>query len=129
MNGNREGITIGKCRDSGMAVVLICLIGYSLFEIRILLRASILFLLVAMAYPLAYKPFARFWFALSTALGTVSSKVILTVLFFVLVLPVGRMRRLMGKDEMQLNRWRKGEESVFRVRNHPFDARDLDPPY
>lgn len=129
MNGSRKEIDAERCRDAGMAVVLICLLGYSLFAQEILLRASILFLLVAMVYPLAYKPFARFWFALSTVLGTIASTVILTVLFFALVFPIGRTRRLLGKDVMQRHRWKEGDGSVFRVRNHPLEARDLEHPY
>jgi hypothetical protein len=90
---------------------------------------AIIFLVVAMTYPLIFQPFARFWFALSTALGTVVSKIILTVLFFVIVLPIGLIRRALGKDAMQMKSWKKGKESVFRTRQHKFTAKDLEHPY
>jgi hypothetical protein len=66
---------------------------------------------------------------LSTALGTVVSKIILSVLFYGLVLPVGLVRRTLGKDAMQIKSWKKGKESVFRVRDHRFVANDFEHPY
>ncbi len=46
-----------------------------------------------------------------------------------LVLPVGLVRRLLGKDSMRIKSWKKGKESVFRVRDHRFSAKDLEHPY
>ena len=122
-------ITAEKCKDSGLALVLICLICFLVWDQPYLLVLAIVFLLVAMTYPPIFKPFARVWFALSTALGTVVSKVILAVLFYGLVLPVGLVRRALGKDAMRINCWKRGSESVFRTRDHRFVAADLDHPY
>ena len=118
-----------KCKDSGLALVLICLICYQVWKLPILILLAIIFQIIAMTYPPIYKPFAIFWFALSTALGTIVSKIILTVLFYVLVLPVGLVRRVLGKDSMRIKSWKKGNESVFRVRDHRFVAKDLEKPY
>ena len=125
----KQTITAEKCKDAGLALVLICLICYQIWKLPVLILLAIVFLIIAMSYPPLFKPFARFWFALSIALGTVVSKIILGMLFFVLVLPVGLLRRALGKDAMRLRDWKKGSESVFRVRNHRFTAEDLDHPY
>jgi len=122
-------ITVEQCKDSGLALVLISLICYQVWKQPFLVLLAIAFLLVAMTYPPIFKPFARFWFAFSTALGTVVSKIILTVLFFVMVLPVGLVRRIIGKDSMQIKGWKKGKQSVFRVKDHRFTANDLEHPY
>ena len=122
-------ITVDKCKDSGLALVLISLICYQVWKLEIFIILAIIFLVVAMTYPLIFQPFARFWFALSTALGTVVSRIILTVLFFVIVLPIGLVRRALGKDAMQMKSWKKGKESVFRIRQHKFTAKDLEHPY
>ena len=129
MKSSEKTLTIEKCKDSGLALVLICLLGYQAWKLEYLLLLAIFFLLVAMTYPLIFKPFARLWFALSTVLGTIVSKIILTVLFFTVVLPIALVRRAAGKDSMQLNSWEKGNESVFRVREHRFEAKDLEHPY
>jgi hypothetical protein len=122
-------ITVEKCKDSGLALVLISLICYQVWKLDVLIILAMIFLIIAMTYPLIFQPFARFWFWLSTALGTVVSKIILTVLFFVIVLPIGLIRRAMGKDSMRMKIWKKGGESVFRVREHRFAAKDMDHPY
>ena len=122
-------ITVEKCKDSGLALVLICLICYQVWKLPILMVAAIVFLVVAMTYPLIFQPFAKLWFSLSTAMGTVVSKAILTVLFFLLVLPIALLRRALGKDSMRLKGWKNGNESVFRLREHRFSAHDLKHPY
>lgn len=122
-------ITPDKCKDAGLALVLICLLAFQAWKLPVLMLLAVIFLLVAMTYPPVFKPFAKLWFGLSTALGTVVSKIILTVFFFLLVFPLGFLRRIMGKDAMQFKSWKKGQESVFRVRNHRFTAEDLEHPY
>ena len=122
-------ITVEKCKDSGLALVLIFLICHQIWKLPSLVLLAIIFLIVTMTYPLIFQPFARLWFGLSTALGTVVSKLLLSVMFYGLVLPVGLVRRLIGKDSMQLNSWKNGTESVFRVREHHFEPKDLEHPY
>ena len=129
MKSDNKTITVEKCKDSGLALVLICLLCYQAWKLELFLVLAIIFLLVAMTYPLIFQPFARFWYALSTALGTVVSKIILTLLFITLVVPISLVRRAMGKDSMRIKNWKKGIESVFRVREHQFEAKDLEHPY
>jgi len=69
------------------------------------------------------------WFALSQLIGTVVSKVLLTLVFAALVVPMGISRRLLGKDSLQLSKFRRGSESVMKVRDHLYAASDLDRPY
>lgn len=122
-------LTSEKCKDAGLALVLIGLIYYQLWPSPLIMLLTIIILLAAMTYPPIFQPFAKFWFALSALLGTVVSKIFLTGLFLVLVLPVGLVRRAMGKDVMQLKSWQDGSGSVFRVRDHDFTAQDLEHPY
>ena len=129
MLSNQKKLSVENCKDAGLALVLISLICYQVWKLEILILSAIIFLVVAMTYPPIFKPFARFWFALSTALGTVVSKIILSVLFFVIVMPIGLLRRVLGKDAMRIKDWKKGKESVFRLRDHRFTAKDLEHPY
>jgi len=128
MSDNKQ-LTVEKCKDSGLALVLICLLCYQAWKLPALILLAVFLLLVAMTYPLLFQPFARLWFGLSTALGTVASKLLLSVLFFLVVLPIGLTRRAMGKDAMRIKAWKAGRDSVFRVREHRFTAKDLDQPF
>jgi len=118
-----------QSRDTGMALVLLCLIiTYFLGAYRLVPVAMIL-LIITMVWPRAFQPLAGLWFGLALVIGTVMSHVILTVLFFVLVTPVGLIRRCMGADSLQLKKWKKDEESVFAVRSDLIQKKDLQAPY
>jgi len=122
-------ITRDQAKDTGMAMVLICLlIGYFSHK-QSFIGAAILLLLVDMTWPSLYMPVGKLWFGLSHMLGTVMSRVVLSILFFILVTPVGLVRRLLGSDALQLKKWKKNQSSVFKVRNHTFTAKDIQHPY
>lgn len=129
MSINLKKPTPEQCKDSGLALTLICLLCYLAWQRQPLVLAAVFFLLLTMTCPRIFKPFAFLWFALSASLGAVASRAILTFVYFVLVVPVGLIRRLLGKDSLQMNKWHKGKDSVFRRREHSYTARDLDHPY
>lgn len=118
-----------QCKDSGLALVLIALILSMVFSPHYVLPIGIGLLVVTMSVPTLFRPFARIWFGFSHALGTLVSRILLTLLFYGLVTPVGFIRRLLGKDSMQLKKWKRGEVSVFHDRDHLFTRQDLDNPY
>lgn len=112
-----------------MAVVLICLLIGFFSKNTGMFSLSILFLLLDMVACKVYTPVAKIWFGISNILGTIMSKVILTVIFFALVTPIGVIRRLSGADPLQLKKWKKGSESVFTVRDHHFESKEIEKPY
>lgn len=122
-------VSTTQCKDAGLALVLICLILALLNTWRYFLPLGVAFLVVSMTVPDLFRPFAKFWFGFSHALGTVVSRVLLSVLFYLMVTPVGIIRRVLGKDAMQLKKWKQDQASVFHDRDHQFTAKDLDHPY
>ena len=46
-----------------------------------------------------------------------------------LMLARGLARRLLGRDPMQMKKWKRGQDSVFYDRNHHFTASDVEHPY
>ncbi|MGD0827863.1 MAG: SxtJ family membrane protein [Desulfobaccales bacterium] len=118
-----------QAKDTGMAMVLICLLlGYS-GKFPRFLPLSIALLLLTMAWPTAFRPLAGLWFGLSHLLGQVVSKIILTLIFFLVVTPIGLIRRWLGTDSLQLGKWKKGSNSVFVERQGAIQKRDLMNPY
>jgi hypothetical protein len=122
-------ISVDQAKDTGMAMVLICLLIAFFSQKKLFNDIAMLLLLINMILPNIYKPLAKLWFGLSYLLGTVMSKVILSVVFFGLILPVGLFRRLLGKDSLQLKKWKKGHDSVYKVRDHQFVSEDIIHPY
>ena len=122
-------ISKDQAKDTGMAMVLICfLLGY-FSQKQDFFTLGIALLLIDMIYPNLYRPVATIWFGLSHILGTITSKLLLAIIFFVIVTPVGLIRRIIGADSMQLKKWKKDDSSVFGIREHIFQPEDIEKPY
>jgi hypothetical protein len=121
--------TNDQARDTGMAMALICLLLAYWGHHPKFLPLAIILLLVTMAYHKIFRPLAVLWFGLSHVMGNVVSKVFLTILFFVLVTPIGLIRRRFGKDTLQLRQWKKDSGSVLIEREGAITPEDLANPY
>ena len=118
-----------QCSDTGQAMILICLLLVGLAKKPVFLPVAIVLLILNMIAPKIYAPLARLWFGLSHVMGSVMSKLLLGVVFYLVLTPVGVARRLFGRDAMQVKAWKKDSESVFRVREHTFSKADIEQPY
>lgn len=125
----KERVTREQAKDTGMALVLICmLIGMSTGR-RYCFSTGIILLVVNMIQPTVYKPVAVIWICISYKIGTEISKILLTIIFFVLVTPIGIAKRILGYDSLQLKRWKKDSGTAFGVRDDMIKAVDLEKPY
>jgi hypothetical protein len=122
-------MTKDQSRDTGMAMVLLLLILYLRMRRDGYLWAGLLLHIVNMVVPRIFAPVAVVWLGFSHLLGTVMSKILLSVLFFGLVTPIGALRRLFGRDSLKLRAFKASEESVMSVRNHLFVGQDIEKPY
>ena len=122
-------VTVAQSRDSGMAAVLLMLLGFTGTGRKPFLIAAIVLQLVNMTLPAAFRLFAVIWLNLSRVLGEVSSRVLLSVIYFGVVTPLGLIRRVGKKDAMQLKTLKQGTGSVMVERNHKFCAADVVKPY
>jgi hypothetical protein len=122
-------IDINRARDTGMAMVLILLVLELYLGGLIYLKIALAILVVNMMVPQIFTPLAYVWFGLAHFLGTFASKILLFVVYSLVVLPVGLVRRVMGKDAMLIKKWKLGNESVFKTRNHLYTASDIEKPY
>jgi hypothetical protein len=124
-----RSISKDQSRDTGLVIVLILLIGARFWGKSELILPALGVLLLTMTFPVVFRPLAWLWFGLSRVLAEVVSRILLTLLFGVVVTPVGVIRRLFGADPMRMKGWKNGRDSVFERRDHTFSARDLERPY
>jgi len=66
------------------------------------LAGAIVFFVVAIIFPSLLGPFNRAWFKFGLLLGRLFNPVILGFVFFLVVTPMGIIRRLLGKDSLHL---------------------------
>jgi hypothetical protein len=129
MAGLRQTITREQARESGMALCLVCFLAGSLSHLRWLEITAVAVLLVDLIQPAIFTPFAFVWFGVANAIGALTSKVLLSLIFFLVVTPVGMVRRWLGHDLMMQKRWRRDTGSVLVVRDRLFSPEDLERPY
>ena len=82
-----------------------------------------------MVWPRAYSLLARLWLGISLLLGSIMSRVVLSIIFMVVVTPIALVMRLFGHDPMRRKAWKKGTESTFVSRGDIIEAKDLEHPF
>jgi hypothetical protein len=125
----KQPISKDQSKDTGMAMVLLLLLASAAFKRQAFITVAMIALVVDMTVPRLYRPVAVLWLGLSHLLGTVVSKILLTLVFFGVVTPAGLARKLLGIDSLKLKDFKSGDSSVMVVRNHTFTGKDIEKPY
>ena len=114
-------------RDFGliMAVMLIVMFGvvlpwlFSFTTPYWPFIASFAFAVVALLKPMLLAPINRIWLKISIVLGWINTRLIMGVMFFLMIVPIGLILRALGKDPLS-NKLLKDEKSyrvISKVRN------------
>jgi hypothetical protein len=74
-------------------------------------------LLLACVAPAVLRPIHRWWMAIGGVLGWVNTRVILTIVYYVLIVPIGAIRRMRGIDPMR--RALEPEATTYKVGRSP----------
>ena len=67
-----------------------------------LIIVAVTILLVGFVRPMLLKPIHKAWMTLAILMGWVVTRIILSVLFYIIVTPIGLSIRLLGKDFLDL---------------------------
>ena len=86
----------------------------------VLVSAAAFLAIAAQFLPTTLAGFHRVWIKLSLALGWVMTRVILTLVFFLVVTPVGLVQRLAGKRAFDVA-FRTSENTYWKPRQTPFE--------
>ncbi len=110
-------------RNFGVAVGIIFLIisGFLFWKgnesFQIFLIVGITLLLTAVAIPVILKPVYWIWMIFAVILGWFMTRVILSLLFYVVFTSIGLTLRFFGKQFLEL-RWDKSKESYWNFRTN-----------
>ncbi len=118
-----------EASDTGMAAVLILLLIGVFSHNNLYFKLAIPVLIINMTYPMFYYYLAIIWLGFSHLLGSVISKIILSFVYIIFVIPVGVFRRLLGKDSLKLLDFKKDKSSVMESRNYDYLPKDIENPY
>jgi hypothetical protein len=88
---------------------------------------SAVFVVVGLASPMVLGAVYRAWMKVGLVLGWINSRIILGVMFYGLVLPMGLIMRMMGKDPMA--RRLESDSPSYRVRSKKAPRDQLERPF
>ena len=119
-------LTREKNIEAALAICVGLLVLYWVFDNTYFLIAATVVGVSALLSQFLAKMIAWFWYKLAEILGRINGFIILTVLFFLFLTPLAWLSKLFRKDELQLKRKTKPEDSYFIERNHSFNKKDLE---
>ena len=108
--------------ETALVAVLLCVVMGLVHENTSWFVAAAGIAGVGLLVPRLIYPVAVIWFSLGNILSLVASPLLLTLVFLLIITPIGTVGRWLGHDPLQL---KKTTESTFRGRNHTFSAADL----
>lgn len=111
--------------EFGLVMILVTAILSWWLDSKACLIAVILLSLVSILVPALFTPFTAVWYKLSHLLGIVASSILLGLIFFLVVTPVGLIRRFLRKDSLSLLRFKKSTQSVLKERQHLYAKEDM----
>jgi prepilin signal peptidase PulO-like enzyme (type II secretory pathway) len=122
-----KGIEITKAQTKDFGLVMVLIISFLAFHFKDFnyIKAAIALALLTILLPVLLYPFAYCWFGLGKILGAISSAILLTAIYFIIVIPIGIIRRIAGYDNLKLKQFKKGNDSVLMLRDHVFNENDL----
>ena len=105
---NQNDVKIGSNKSFGIVFFIVFLIisFYPLINqenIRVWsLIISLIFLILGLLNSNFLRPLNKIWFRFGLLLGKVVSPIIMSIIFFLVVTPIGLLMRLFGKDVLNL---------------------------
>jgi hypothetical protein len=119
MNTNKQMETV-------LVIVLGLTVAYWLKRANGLLLAAILIGLAGLFVPMAAQGIHWAWMGLSRLLGAVSGRILLTLVYVLVLVPLSFLARRMGKISM---RTKPGGSTYFIARNHTYTKEDIQHPW
>ncbi len=125
----KRQLNTNQIYGSGLALILIML-GLNLYyKEQVFAEIALGLVILLMVWPLPFKYFGYLWFALGEGMGYVVSRIIMSVVFVFLVIPVGLIKRKHIRSSMQINAFKTGNSSLFKTRNHQYTKADFEKPF
>ena len=106
------GVTIG--------VILLIIAGFLFWSgkesLQILFTLGAVLLILGFTIPVILKPIYWIWMIFATILGWFMTRLILSLLFYVVITPIGLISRLFGKQFIEL-KWNKRNSTYWNYRS------------
>lgn len=113
-----------KSKETVLVITVGCIVLYLVFKNRVFLYCALAIGLAGVLSFYLSEKIDWVWGKLSFIMGEITNRILLTIIFLLVVTPVGLIRRLRKKNS--LTYFDKNATSNFSVRDHGFDKKDLE---
>lgn len=102
-SGKKELKKFGITIAMGLVILggILYIVHHRIFPV-ILWQIPVLSIILAFTFPVILWPFQKFWMAISVILGFFMTRLILGVLFYLILTPLGLISKLFGNDFLNL---------------------------
>ena len=125
----KKNIDTSQLYGSGLAAILICLLLFFFSQHSFWLYFSLGIVLLLMVWPAPFRYFAVLWLSFGELLGYFVSRLLLSAIYILVVVPIGWIVRKRIRSNMQLSHFKTSTDSAFKIRNHLFTNNDLSKPF
>ncbi len=112
-----------------LSLVVVLLVLRFVLDVPALAVAAAAVAFLGLASVLVSTLLSAAWWALTGFIGSVVSGVLLSLVWLLIVTPMGLARRLLGKGPPSLRPLGKDAVPTLEVRDHPFGAADFEKPW
>lgn len=84
--------------------------------------AAMLLIIPAIVFPQVLRPLNKIWMSLAIILGWFMTRVILSILYYLILTPIGWIAKIAGKEFLDLN-WKEKKESYWIKRDKKIPGR------
>lgn len=95
-----------------------------IFDIPILGKIAVIIGAVSIFIPPAARAIEWVWFKIALVLGWINSRILLSIIYFVFLMPIAWLSRLFTKDPLALKRDKRS--TLFTTRDHLYTGKDLE---
>jgi hypothetical protein len=127
MKGNKNKVKAEVAKDKALETLLVIILALVVIYWLTGLRFFLLILFIAgvagLSSSLILHIIHRLWMKLAEVMGLTTGKIMLTLVFVLVLIPLSFLSRIFGKPSIQLKR---KEGSYYKERNHSYKKEDLE---
>lgn len=103
-----------------------CIVGGLVFRARAFAYAALALLLIGLLFRRPAGVLSRTWLGLAAVVGGVNSRILLTFVYCLVLVPIAFIHRRVRGNPMHLERRHDAQPSYWTIRDHRFEPRDIE---
>ncbi|MBF0328437.1 MAG: hypothetical protein HQL10_04715 [Nitrospirae bacterium] len=125
----RKDKTGNKNLETLAVLAAASLVAALLFKSNLFIYAALCLLVIGLFFKALSNKISNAWLKFAEVVGSFNSRIILSLVFFLILTPIALLYRFFKGDFMGLKKRKEGLETCWVTRNHKFEAKDIENPW